>query len=572
MASACPSPLNRPDGELYMTVSLLIERERLGKLATAFDNTRNHEGLSNIEEAIDPMFQDIADRKRQIFFDERLVDTRFVAGNQDRRLGNSSLKIALEVPRTIKWRAEDQDWQYDAGASWNWKNITCRFFWYIHSNQDVSYHISLHVPYYHDAKYYYALSLLQKLFFPSETPDAAVAAPSSFKVIADDASLAEASAGDEFIEFLSKKFNQHVDALPGSTLPEPKGGWWQELVLAKQRSDEDGPPGPTFSRAAMLFKDTLFDRILRKPEAAICCLKKNLTTSAPAVQTTPNTDPPSLHCRNVNTHKLTKNALALIFLSGFLQNIIDFLEQDDLEYSDAIEPLYPAPGTKEDPHFLLYATQDSVFEIVSASRSLDRGGDYIGLCPYLFLVHLTLFYEESLVKRFEGLARKLAEQIEQLSLDFDKASPEELHKIVTNFNKGRLKIFDEVARYLHINTFLYGTEQAFYKAVSADRYLEGRLERWDRFIQELSNVVSGAHELARQRVDRRTNKILYSIAVFGVFQVLFAATQSVHNWNFSDSPRYFLSTNILEFALVVASTIFITVKVFEYRRMSRKDN
>lgn len=571
MASACPSPPDRTGGELYMTVSLLIERERLEDLATAFNNARNHEGLGNIENAIDPMFEDIADRKRQIFFDEHLVDTRFVPRNKDRRLGNSSVKIALEVPRLIKWRAEDQDWQYDAGASWNWKNITCRFFWCIHSNQDVSYHISLHAPYEHDAKYYYALSLLQKLFFPSETPDAADTVPSSFKVVIDDASPSVASGGDEFIVFLSKKFNQHVDALPGATLQEPEGGWWRKLVLAQQQGDEDDPPGPAFSRAALLFKDILFDSILRTPETAIGCLKTNLTPSAPAIQNNPDANPSNLPYKNVNTDNLTKEALALIFLSGFLQNIIDFLEQDHLEYTDAIEPLYPAPGAKDDPHFLLYATQDSVFEIVKSSRSLDRGSDYIGLCPYLFLVHLTLFHEESLVKRFEGLARELAERIKQRSLDLDKASPEDLHKIVTTFNKGRLKIFDEVARYLHINTFLYGTEQAFYKAVSADRYLEGRLERWDRFIQELSNVVGGAHELARQRVDRRTNKILYSIAVFSVFQVLFAATQSVHNWNFSDSPRYFLSTDILEFALVVASTIFITVKVFEYRTTSRKD-
>src|SRR6185312_15571530 len=85
--------------------------------------------------------------------------------------------------------------------------------------------------------------------------------------------------------------------------------------------------------------------------------------------------------------------LALIFLSGFLHNVIDFFQQDESELADGTDPLH------QDAHFLLYATQESVFEVVDKSGSLERAHDYIGTCPYLFLVHVMALQDEALVRQ-----------------------------------------------------------------------------------------------------------------------------------------------------------------------------
>lgn len=569
MASASRLHSDPTGGELYLTVSFLIERERLREqnLYTPFARAKDHPDLRNIESAMKPMFDDIADRERHIFFDEHLIDTKLVAGNADNRLGNSGTTITVEVPRTIKWRAEDQSWQYDAGASWEWKNITCRFFWLIHSNRDVSYHISLQAHYEHDAQHYYALSLLQKLFFPSETPDENLNdPPSSLNVIFRKSEHNATGVRKKLSHFLAAEFSRHVRELPGNTVPEPDTGWWAELVLAKSPNSKGRPPEPTFSRAALLLKDRLFDKTLRHPAKAMEDLRDSLS---PKSQEQPR-NPASLQgttpsYRNVDVGGLSEEAFALIFLSGFLQNIIDFLEQDELEYQDAIEPLYPAAGVENDPHFLLYATQHSIFEVVASSRSLARGSDYIGICPYLFLVHLTVFHDESLVKRFEDSVRDLIIDIEERTTDFDKATPEELDEIVFTFNRGRFGIFGEVERYLHINTFLYSTEQAFYKAISKDRYIEGRLNHWDRLLKELSSATTGAHELARQKTERRINKILLYIAMFSVFQVLFAGTQSLRSWEFLDmTNHYSLAANILDVLFVIGALILFRFAIKDY--------
>jgi hypothetical protein len=581
------SPTTRPpppDGELYLTVSTLIEREKLKShegLYEAFSNFRNDaKNRRTIERAVQPMFEDIADRKRHIFFDEHLIDAEVASVNHSRQADLGSL-ITLEIPQTIKWLTEEQRWQFDAGNSWELPDVTCRFFWFLHSNRDVSYHISLRVPYNHDAKHYYALSLLQKIFYPSEQPDADCMEKSfGINVVATDVTPQQANQKQSLAGFLESKFKEHMDNI----LPGRDGAWWIELAHEKSAHIHRPFFTPEFSRAAFLLKDNLFDETLRNPGDAIEELARrrpnSTSPSSAGNSAAPQMEPLANVYRDVDVEGLSTEGLALIFLSGFLQNIIDFLEQDKLEYSDAIEPLHPQGDLANDPHFLLYVTEHSIFEIVAFSRSLDKGSKYIGTCPYLFLVHVTVFHDESLVKQFAESVRRLTRKIGKKTRKFskfNKSSIERLDEIVSTFHKGRFGIFGEVERYLHINTFLYSTEQAFYKAISDYRYVEGRLDHWDRMLNELSNATGGAHELARQKTERRMDRVLFYITAFSIFQVLFAITQSIGDWKLghAESPKITVNgaqidfkylADALDIGLVIVAIGFVLFAVTEYRR------
>jgi hypothetical protein len=220
---------------------------------------------------------------------------------------------------------------------------------------------------------------------------------------------------------------------------------------------------------------------------------------------------------------------------------------------------------KNDPHFLLYATEDSIFEIVSSSRSLEKGSQHIGICPYLFLVHVTVFHDESLVMRFAQSVKKLTKKIGRKTEKFSNfdASIDKLDKIVSTFHKGRFGIFGEVERYRHINTFLYSTEQSFYKAISDYRYIEGRLNHWSEMLNELSSATSGAHELARQKAERRINTSLFYIGAFSVFQVLFAISQSIRGWR-SPEFGYAFSANALDLYFIGAAVVLATLALRKY--------
>jgi hypothetical protein len=558
-------PLSFPGStgcELYLTVSTLIERKKLKKypgLDQAFRDTReDKENRRTIEEAIKPMFDDIADRERHIFFDEHLIDA---ASKPD--------QVTLVIPQTIKWFTEKQPWQFDAGACWELAGVTCRYFWFIHSNKDISYHISLHIPYKHDARHYYALSLLQKLFFPSEKPGSDCI-EQSFCLDVRNSRDQQTASKENLALFLKRKFGEHVNTI----LPGPSEPWWENLACEDASDSNPFLFSPEFSRAAFLLKDDFFDKTLRDPRQALAGLANHssrvASKSSTAHEATVEPDSHPVVYNDVDIQGISAAALALIFLSGFLQNIIDFLEQDELEYNDAIEPLYPEGKMQKDPHFLLYATEDSIFEIVASSRSMEKGKAHIGICPYLFLVHVTVFHDEFLVRRFEKSVRKLTKKIGRKTRKFSSFSNSDigqLEEIVSIFHKGRLKIFGEVERYLHIRTFLYSTEQAFYKAISDYRYIEGRLNHWNELLNELSSTASGGHELARQKAERRINRILFYIASFSVFQVLFAISQSISRWKFQDTD-YEFAANALD-AYFIGAAVLLAIWALAKRNAYR---
>ncbi len=537
-------------GKLYWTLSILVEKERLDHatkverrppeyaawLERLRDNANRTHYTGAISRAVDPMFHDIADRSRQIFFDEALLDP------QD--FDKTPQRISLVFPAAFEWGTEGTTSQARFATDLVWSDVDYRYYWFLHSNGALTYHFSLEIPYEHRLQHYYAMSVLQKRFFPSEmsTNDPELANDSFPIRVRHDGTETELHA------FVRSAFTKHIHRL--ISRPDPTsnkaGAWksllgstsdkrdaWDQLVTGHGDDDHDRSgdpmrpvpgvaPRPAFCRAAYLLEDPFFEQLLRTRERSLAAVPSVmgrfklafLDASADSVARydyTKQADLQDLESRH-------PGPLALIFLSGFLHNIIDFFEQDESELADATTPLH------QDSHFLLYATQESVFEIVDKSGSLERAREYIGTCPYLFLVHVMALQDEALVCLFERHVRTLSAMIEKKE---ELEGNEETRELLDKFHKRRKDIFLGVERYTHLNVFRYETEQNFYEQVERIRGIANRRAHWEERLTRLSEAMSGMHELAQQKADTWLNKLALAIAVFGVFQVLFALTG---NW------------------------------------------
>lgn len=563
-------------GSLYLTLSLLVEHEHLREAVTIDDLAERFRDAAAIRPGglsatIDPMFDDIADRERQIFSAETLLD----AG--DEASPNAAEDIDMQIPGVIRWCTEGTTLAADFGADWSWDKVRCRYFWFLHSNRDLSYHVSLELRYDHRLRDYYALALMQKVLFPSE------ASPTGYplRVMAADHERALLT------DFLRARFNQHFPSLlrrhgvsPATRETADRRDDWacliQGLPLAGAAPSQDSPEHnsvvasgpPRFSRAAFLLKDACFDHALRNREAVLDALTQAMSAPTQANDPKQTVDPAQADetaraaalrelagqqaeetapadaalagtCAQLTYGKAELDALengleaaelALVFLSGFLQNIIDFLRQDLSEFADGTDPLYPE-RLEDDAHFLLYASQETMYEVVSRSRSLEKVGcKCIGSCPYLFLVHVTLFHDEALLRRFEQMVEELVGEVENKTGRYRKAQELGLGKmksLVSLFQEQRLAIFGEVDKYMHLNVFRYDTEETFYNTVTDARGIGTRQQHWTQVMAKLGETIDGFHTMAQQRADGHLNLIVLLITVFSIFQVLFGVTQAL---------------------------------------------
>lgn len=560
-------------GTLHATFSFLIEHDQLPKnaLVDLAEKIREKQEKGRIATVIDPMFDDISDRKRQVFSDELLVDAEY--GDKP---PHAMETISLIVPREIRWRTEGTSWAYVTdNGDWEWNGIECRYFWFLHSNGDLSYHVSLKMPYQHTLGYYYALALVQKLFFPSERPHGGC----SLKVKAS-----ESESESKLRDFLGRRFENHfISLLKHHDARLPPEFEKQLKTLVQHRTM--GNLG--YVRAAFLLDDACFDHVLREREKRGYLTElKNIMRDRTVPEsgggqqdqngtskdcTTPKSDEQEITIpTGLNKANNCRELLALLFLSGYLQNIIDFLEQDEAEFVDGTDQLYPKP-LEDDPNFLLYATQGALFEVVRESRSLQSGCRCIGTCPYLFLVHVTLFHDEALVNRFARLMIKLEDDLIDQSGGYKNVpnlDSGKLAKLVHTFQQGRLTIFAEVEKYLHLNVFLYDTEQSFYEAILGARGIRERLQHQTELISKFSETIEGFHERAQQNATDNLNKWVAIIGGLSIFQVLFAMTQAWRDAS-RDHPSNMLTSWATPGDFIFTVLFLGIIAVIVYRERSR---
>lgn len=200
------------------------------------------------------------------------------------------------------------------------------------------------------------------------------------------------------------------------------------------------------------------------------------------------------------------DCLEYLFLAGFNQNIIDFMNQDTSEILDSIDPIYPdSEDQSSDRFFVRYANHRAMITYVPKSRSLETGNDYIGACPYAFLIHVLALHNEFLARGHEQKTMRRIDDIEKLlskrdqpgsemtDEDREKASRDEavrLDKAEIAINEAKLAEFSQYERFRYANPFRYETERAVFKTLEELRGISRKTEALALAIKSLEDHTS----------------------------------------------------------------------------------
>ncbi|GAB3879275.1 hypothetical protein GCM10029964_031370 [Kibdelosporangium lantanae] len=565
-------------GRLHLTLSVLCRDEDLDaalrhhspdrrwdrNLVDTLRRARRNTGLTR---AIEPLFDDIADRRRGLFVEDFLIETN--RPDHAEPGPDACDLITIEVPERIGWSTEGATMRAELGEPVRFTDVRCRAFWVAHSNLSLSYHLSFEIPYEHTAAHYYALSLLQKVVFPTEGTHCTYrdgADCPTVRAVRDDRFAASGllpnhieerfrhDAVDLFRTVLGRPAGQrhqpdhpvrqggHRAGDQRSRGVDPDGGQRSRRAgpLGDRRSRRVDPDGATLARFLLyrgsaddgvrvtdwdrklvaVLADPYFFHLLHNDNRGV--LSKIDPVRPQAV------DGRTLVYRGAALDNLDPDDLAYYFLAGFFQNIIDFLRQDIAEVLDGTDPIYPAAGEQEDPgHVIVYASAGSVFEVVAQSRSLSAGREWIGTCPYLFLVHLMTLHNEDLVRRYEQQVRNLIEHLDQVGpLGTDERREPwrrgwRSEDTFDRFRRFRLTTFNEVQRHRYFNVLRYHTERSFYDSIEEVRGIRQREQYWAGVVTDLEHTVDNLRDAQQRRFDGWRNKLLAAVTVIGVLQVAF---------------------------------------------------
>ncbi|WP_066658287.1 MULTISPECIES: hypothetical protein [unclassified Sphingomonas] len=233
-----------------------------------------------------------------------------------------------------------------------------------------------------------------------------------------------------------------------------------------------------------------------------------------------------------------------LFLAGFNQNIIDFMNQDTSEILDSIDPIYPDSDEQSDERFFVrYANHRAMITYVPRSRSLEIGNDYIGTCPYAFLIHLLALHNEFLARAHEERSMARIERIREMTagrkpmdrkalqallerdgIDLDDAGdPTELL-----INRAKLAEFDDYERFRYTNPFRYDTERDVFAKLQD---LRGTNRKQAALTVAIASLEDHANDLRRRRQqmadqesawrDLRINLLLGGLGIFGAGQMVY---------------------------------------------------
>lgn len=562
----------------YFTVSFLFDHARLRAFPQIGVGEKdleelalNYAGSRPLGSAIGPMFDDIADRDRNLFLKDFLIDTPNGVGVSDSKENDSKenlyAKVELRLPREVEWETEGRHVKFDVSDhEISFPDVTCHAFWVGHSTSSFSYHISFAVPYSCCLEDYFGLSLLQKVLSPTENTDWLLTTGTGLTILNKAVGTGEQSE-QSWLEFLQEAFEAHFGSLAKQiqTLKVKRGAVsecesvtkeictraWHDLILhAKEKDNEDlnaavcddlpklWSKSQKQRRVLVVLHDArLFDRLC---ELSSSPRKRREILEIDPVR--PRNDG-SLNSENagfpgeilqkpdvlrrLGDNETGSERLDYFFLSGFTQNVIDFFWQDGLEVYDGAYPLFPEMGQNtQNLGYFLYATASSMYEIVKRSRSLGVGTSWIGTCPYLFLVHITAMHNEWLVQKYEKSVDDVVRSIEK-SLEAQSKSMGQdwtiLDEILDEMNTFKLRTFKDVHKHYSFNIFRYDTERAFFQELEQARGTPQRWQYWNRVLEQLKDTIASQRDQMRDGEDRRLNRIVIGISILSIFQLVFMA-------------------------------------------------
>jgi hypothetical protein len=546
------------DRTLYWTLSFYIPADRLSaggedtatplgeRIAAAPVSKPTH----TLRDAIEPLFNDIADRSRL-----GKVEDRLFAGCKAERL-------VFTMPATVQWTTEGKTFIFAVPPKHRERKVGLRGFWYAHSNGALSWHLSFAVHYGPDLdrdlkaktpSTYYFLSLLQKLAWPKEfrMDDAGT---TIHQMVGMSVRRPAETRDMPFWDFVRERFAQDWQCIAGAHPLARPGIGFDDLVRSPPSMEVPGLKCPE-SRSMFFIRDSHLLSLIQPKDASGTIESRRRRVSDEQFDGYPDLvvrqrrrgarrielgatywdemlgqrDPPGCPTN-------ARDRLAYLFLAGFNQNIIDFTNQEASEVLDSLDPIYPNSDAQEQEGFFVrYANPRAMITYVSRSRTLEVGNDHVGTCPYALLIHALSMHNEALTRAqeentFAAIDRITAEIESGRNAKTDRHDHFETAERM--INETRIAAFHVYERHRYANPFRYDTERDVFDELERLRgtsrlklAYEAALASLEEQIRDLDRERKAAEDAHVQKQDRKVAALLGTLGIFGVIQVVFQVDQ-----------------------------------------------
>lgn len=559
--------LETPQEDRSLTIlPRLPERYRSRKIdAARGQNDKN----AKLRAAIDPLFNDIADRSRL----GRIEDFLIAAKKLD--------DAAFILPEKVQWSTEGQTYCVPISGSGSDDLDHRRFamqvrrFWYLHSDGSLSWHVSFRVRYRTDEAgedgeseailrragsvptALYLLSLMQKLAYPKEyelpdiedqqRSDVLVGLQIEHKLkqnkksplpeiglfwnvieswFDEDCEAMQPYVPSEMAWNFLKHCSLHsINEIPGLCCHDTRSNFFIQdeefFKLIQPKSENSDTAGELVAR-----RTRILDHAFEKYPKLV-----NPQSSWKVAQSTDNGQTVELGdayweavmaadadaAGGDGTLPSAAERLLYLFLAGFNQNIIDWTNQEASEVLDSLDPIYPKSDEQlEEGFFIRYANPRCLITYVQRSRTLEVGNDYIGTCPYAFLIHALAMHNERLTRDQEKLAFAVVEKVnhhvqsaERRQSNGERGVGREVvhaEKWISWYRTAAFELFD---RHRYANPFRYDTERDVFQDLEKLRgtsQLEKAIDKafgaLDESTRDLERVRAEAEREGERQADR----------------------------------------------------------------------
>jgi hypothetical protein len=718
-ADADSSYESASDGTLYWTLSLYLDAERIKSFLPEAERGNNvtklfrkaqlqHYPSFALRNAIDPLFNDIADRERL----GKAQDFLLAAGLKGWHATDASTNplteaaaavreskttLRFSLPREFSWMTEGEIFTCRLAATDQdpvlVREVSLRRFWFAHTDGALSYHLSFSHYYgnQHCPQTYYFLSLLQKLAAPKEfslsserlqelidktgTMDSESYTFSVFdanlgidpldNITVVDTAATTAESPTRFWAFIKTLFGQDADVLftevlhwphvanttdlldttlvdvmevPGLRIPRSRSLFHiQDQRFFKRLLPVDSETGLAVSRKSMVQElcykpyHNMFDRERKDSTTVVigegakfltwnwlkhrpdhhCALSDGWFSSDAEGQDLIKDSADfttAMHkgqcwqikdvCKDNKVHTLAHpihhhapayedgraDCIDYLFLAGFNQNVVDWLNQDSSEILDCTEPIYPTGDNRSDEAF--FVRFGALITYVAQSRSLEVGNDYIGTCPYAFLIHILAMHNEFLSRSHEERA---AQDIEAIRSDLKSKSPD-FEKIESQISELKAANFEVFETHRYLNGFRYDAERIVFDKLEQLRGIDRRnaavLEAIHSLEDKSSDLESRRHAIHEAMEEKRSETLTYvgiAIGWVSAVGVLFNASDYIKKnpqgyieqlgLNYEDVGN-FLGTTAWIIGLagfLGLSTVMVVAAIRYFKNLFRKD-
>ena len=495
---------------------------------------------SLINKNINPFFEDIANKQKHFFHvnnPEQIIDPKkfFVE------------KQILKFPKTIKWSTEGDDILFE------FENkillpLEIHKYWYKHIDDSLTFNLAFKISYEHNINEFYALSAFQKSLFPNQENVESINKENLIFI-----------GNDSLWEFIGNEFEYEANELMGlAPIENLSFKNWREFLKINEFGINQSD---CLTRATFLFKDQILFKAIKNAaiQGRIKDFEDQINLS-------------SSNIKNISQLNINKEIFIFYFISGFVNNIIDFGRQNYAEILDGL--IFDHPEIEKSLteivddydylNLILFANETSVYEFVEDSRSLEVASSQIGTCPYLFFVHMMSVHDESLIIIYEEVIQSLLNILRQNKWGKENfknivKDSKQMEYLSDSFDEASVEIFERVDQYKHMNILNYETERNIFQVIKLKRGFDERFNYWKNLINELETNILGIKEKVKAKNSEILEKILFFIAFVDIADAFYIASENIHKSKFIAKSTEIIER--IENSLQLNSLIFTSLMV-----------